>query len=162
MSILDKVGHDTISRLGRAASQRFAEAECLREEKHFLSALYFYGYVAEIVIGAAYFRSKGYKAKDEISRESLRRALCLARPLSEMSDKSHPFDGLARLLIEEKATLYLPAYPAVTVSQLQTKVANLSANWSPKLRYRAIHLKEDQILTIRDDAQWFLKNFSKL
>ena len=148
--------------LDGSKSRRFDEAERLREDKHFLSALYFYGSVAEIVIRAAYFRAKGWTPTEPISPESLKEALKLARPLSKMTDRSHPFDGLARLLIEEKASLYPPAYPAVTASHLRTKVANLSANWSPKLRYRAIELEEDQILTLRDDAHWFLKNFSKL
>ena len=110
MSIIGKIGPDTVSRLERAAERRCAEADWLAEGKHHLAALYFYGYVAEIVLGLAYFRMIGYNAKDPILRDALDKALKLTRSRSLMSDKAHPVDGWALLLIEEKAQLYPPAY----------------------------------------------------
>jgi hypothetical protein len=110
MSIIDKIGPDSVSRLARAAERRCAEADWLADGKHHLAALYFYGYVAEIVLGNAYFRMLGYNAKDPILREDLKRALVPAVSRSLMSDRSHPVDGWALLLIEERARLHPPAY----------------------------------------------------
>ncbi len=93
MSIIGNIGPDTVSRLARAAERRCAEADWLVEGKHYLAALYFYGYVAEIVLGNAYFRMLGYSAKDPILREDLKRALVPAASRSQMSDRSHPVDG---------------------------------------------------------------------
>jgi hypothetical protein len=106
MSIIGKIGPDTVSRLERAAERRCAEADWLFEGKHHLAALYFYGYVAEIVLGLTYFTMIGYNAKEPILRDALNKTLKLTRSRSLMSDKAHPVDGWALLLIEERAQLY--------------------------------------------------------
>jgi hypothetical protein len=63
MAIIGKIGLDSVSRLQRAAERRCAEADWLAEGRHHLAALYFYGYVAEIVLGTAYFKMLGYMPK---------------------------------------------------------------------------------------------------
>jgi hypothetical protein len=162
MSILERVGPDTISRLQSAAKRRCAEADWLVGGKHYLAALYFYGYVAEIILGSAYFRMIGYNGNDPILPVPLKKALDLARSRSTMKDKAHPVDGLALLLIEEKANLYGPAYEKRTERSLRESALILRENWGPKLRYRAIELKEDHIELIRKSAHWFLENSQKL
>jgi hypothetical protein len=57
-----KLGQDTIAKLERAAETRFAEAEWLAAGKYHLGSIYLFGYVAEIVLGTAYFRILRYKA----------------------------------------------------------------------------------------------------
>ena len=79
-----------------------------------------------------------------------------------MSDKAHPVDGLALLLIEERANLYGPAYEKRMERLLRESALLLGENWGPKLRYRAIELKEDQVAPIRKSAHWFLENSQRL
>ncbi len=155
MSIIQHVGPDTISRLESDSKRRCAEADWLVEGKHYLAALYFYGYVAEITLGAAYFRLKGWKTNESISEADLKGALNRARPPSLMSDKSHPVDGLALLLIEEKAALYAPAYEKRIERLIRDRSSAIGENWGPKLRYRAIDVTEDQVSLVRTSAHWF-------
>ncbi len=162
MSIIGKIGPDTVSRLERAAEKRFAEADWLAEGKHHLAAIYLYGYVAEIVLGSTYFKMKGYNATDPIPREVLDKTLKLARLRSSMSDKAHPVDGWALLLIEEKAQLYGPAYERRMERLLRERSSLISENWSPKLRYRAIEVGADQVKPVRDSAHWLLKEFERI
>ncbi len=156
------IGDDSISRLERAAERRCAEADCLAEGTHHLAALYFYGYVTEIVLGTAYFRMLGYHAKDPISPKDLKRALLLAASRSYMSDKSHPVDGWASLLIEERARLYPPPYEKKLERRLKDCSLLIRDNWSPKLRYRAIDIGADQVMPVRESARWLLENSRKL
>ncbi len=156
MSIVSKIGPHSTSRLQRAAEQRFVEAECLMERRHYLAALYFYGYVAEIVLGCAYFRMRGYSPTDAITMSELRRILNTAKMKSRMEDKSHPIDGWAVLLIEERA------YARRIERSLRDKSLFISENWSPALRYRTITLQKDQIIEIQEQAKWFLVNSQKL
>ena len=162
MSIISKVGPDSVSRLERAAERRCAEADWLAEGRHHLAALYFYGYVAEIVLGNAYFKMLGYNAKDPILREDLKRALVPAGSRSLMSDKSHPVDGWALLLIEERARLFPPAYEKRLERKLKDCSLLIRENWSPKLRYRAIEIGADQVTPVRESAHWLLENSQRL
>jgi hypothetical protein len=134
MSIIGKIGPDTISRLTRAAERRCVEADWLATGRHYQAALYFYGYAAEIVLGTAYFRMKGYTATQPISPQDLDRTLKLARVRSLMPDKTHPLDGWALLLIEEKSQLHPPAYQKRFELMLRDRAFGISDNWSPKLR----------------------------
>jgi len=162
MSIIGKIGPDSVSRLARAAERRCAEADWLAEGGHHLAALYFYGYVAEIVLGNAYFKMLGYNANDPILRGDLKRALVPAGSRSLMSDKSHPIDGWALLLIEERARLYPPAYEKRLERKLKDCSLLIRENWSPKLRYRAIEIGADQVTPVRMSAHWLLENSQRL
>jgi hypothetical protein len=162
MSIIGKIGPDTISRLARAAERRCSEADWLAEGKHRLAAIYFFGYVAEIVLGTAYFKMRGYKSTDPILRGDLDRTLKLARSRSRMPEKTHPVDGWALLLIEEKAQLYPPAYEKRMERLLRDRALLISENWSPKFRYRAIEIGEDQVTPVRNAAHWLLENSHRL
>ena len=42
------------------------------------------------------------------------------------------------------------------------KAAEVAENWSPRLRYRAMDASDDQVVTVRRAADWFLKNYPKL
>jgi hypothetical protein len=162
MSIIGKIGPDTLPRLARAAERRCAEADWLDEQGHHLAALYFYGYVAEIVLGGAYFKMKGYNAKDEITPEELRNAIARAKSPSLMLDKSHPVDGWAPLLIEERSILYPPAYEKRLERRLRDCSLIMRENWTPKLRYRAIEIGADQVIPVRKSAHWLLENSPRL
>jgi hypothetical protein len=162
MSILAKIGPDTPSRLEKAAERRYAEAEALAETSFRLTSVYLLGYVAEMILGTTYFRVKGYTTNDVIGTDDLRKALAAAKLRSRMLDKSHPIDGWATLLIEEKSSLYPPAYEKRAERQIRDKAADVAENWGPKLRYRAIDVTEEQVLVVKHAADWFLRNSQRL
>lgn len=162
MSLIEKVGPDTIARFNRAAPRRFAEAEYLAEGGHFLAAIYFYGYCIEIIVGAAYFRVLRFGVLETIDPSRLRNVLASARLLSDFGEKSHPIDGLARLLVQDKKDLSPPAYDAETEKRILVESSTLREFWTPKLRYRAIEATAREARTVRESAEWFLDHHAKL
>jgi HEPN domain-containing protein len=162
MSLIKKIGPDTISRLERAASRRLTEAEWLAEGKHYLAAIYLAGYAAEMVIGAAYFRVLGYGSTEPINDKQLGRVLQVARLLSHAEDKSHPLDGLARLLVQDKGALSPPAYDKKMERTIVDRASLICEHWGPKLRYRAIDATPDQVSAVLRAARWFLDHFLKI
>ena len=66
MTLIDRIGPHTRRRLEQAAARRFAEADGLIEGKHHLTAIYLFGYVVEMIIGAAYCKNLGYGLIDPI------------------------------------------------------------------------------------------------
>lgn len=80
-SLAARIGPDTISRLERAFSRRFAEAEWLARGEHRLASIYFFGYAAEIVLGAAFFRLRGYGKTEPIEDTERRRIVKEAQKL---------------------------------------------------------------------------------
>jgi len=162
MTLIKRLGPDTISRLERAAPRRFSEAEWLHEGKYSLAAIYFYGYTIEIVLGAAYFRVLGSGRTEPISINRLGRVLHAARLLSRFEDKSHPVDGLSRLLVQDKQALSPPAYSKKMERAILDHADSLLATWGPKLRYRAIDVMPDEVTSVRKAAEWFVKNSTAL
>ncbi len=162
MSITTLIGEHTISRLERAAEKRFEEADFLVEGKHGLTAVYLFGYVAEIVLGAAFFRLRGYGKTDEITQSVLRKAINEAMHLSRMPDKSHPIDGWAARLIEERKSDFPPPFAPKLEELIQRNADVIGENWGPKLRYRTLKVTEKQVRTVRSAAGWFLRNYPKL
>jgi hypothetical protein len=162
MSLILKIGPDTRSRLGRAAFRRFLEADCLIEAKHHLTAIYLFGYVAEMVIGAAYCKNLRYGVNDPIDPSRLNTMLKAARQLSKAVDKSHPIDGLARLLVNDKGALAPPAYDKKLGLRIIDRADLIGRHWSPKLRYRAIDASWEVVSEVREAAEWFLKNSERL
>jgi hypothetical protein len=108
MTILGQIQDDTVSRLQRAAALRRIEADCLFERNHLLAALYLYGYVAEITLGVAYFRMRGWATNDPILAKDLNRALNLARSKSSMMEKAHPIDGWGTVIDRGKGKFVSP------------------------------------------------------
>src|SRR6478752_2621710 len=95
---------DCIRNLERAAELRFEDAESLRADSRFLSALYLYGYAVEMCLTAACFRCEGFSLGSPIGRELRGDRMTQARKLRAesgallMSSDPHPLDGWARYL----------------------------------------------------------------
>ena len=77
-TLVDQLGPDTIVRFERSAPLRIEEGDFLAE-KYPLIAIYLYGYAAEMILKAAYFKNLKFGSIDEIDRESRNRAMALAR-----------------------------------------------------------------------------------
>jgi HEPN domain-containing protein len=157
VSILKKLGHDTISRLVIAASSRYEEARYLSEGGYHLSAVYLAGYAAEMTIGAAYFRLvRKYGPNRELDQQDLQEILRSARILSKLEDKSHPIDGLANLLIRDKSLLNPPGIEETIGQKLLERVGIIALNWGPRLRYRAIQATTQEADRVLKAARWII------
>ena len=162
MSILKKLGHDTVSRLVKAASSRYNEASYLRVGGYYLSSIYLAGYAAEMTIGASYFRSvMDYGPNRKIDEHDLQTLLKAARLISKLEDKSHPIDGLAHLYIRDKRTLNPPGFDEKIEDSLRDRVGIIVQDWGPKLRYRAIEASSHEADRVLKAVQWIIDHCPK-
>ena len=157
MSILKRLGHDTVARLIRASALRYDEACQLRAGGFSLGSIYLAGYSAEMVIGSAYFETIfDHGPRQKIVDLDLRTLLAGARQLSEMDDKSHPLDGLAALLIENKSSLNPPGFEERIRESLVEYVGIVAGNWGPKLRCRAIEATRHEADSVLKAVRWII------
>jgi hypothetical protein len=166
MSLIKKIGPDTISSLERAALRRFTEGDWLAEGGHYLAAIYLYGYVSEMVMGIAYFRHQGYGPVAPIHPNTRDRVLKTAKQYVDAEDKmhrSHPIGGWAQLLVEIRRQVWPRAHDEKRMERMIVdRAALICEHWTPQLRYHAIYATLDQATTVREAVEWFLKNAAKL
>lgn len=86
-TLADQFGPDTIRKFMNAAPLRFEEAEALMREEHHLAAIYLFGYSAEMLIKAAYFRAQRLGSTIEIGPETRHRIEVRARMDGLMSSE---------------------------------------------------------------------------
>ena len=91
-------------------------------------------------------------------RQSL---LMAARVLSKFEDKSHPIDGLAFLLIEDKKILSPPSFAKKIEQSLRNHVGIISQDWGPRLRYRAIQATAAEANRVLESVRWILEHCPK-
>lgn len=164
MSLVSRIGPDTIDELERAAPRRFAEADALRRGKRWIGAIYLYGYVAEMVLGAAHFKLLGYSPAQEIEFDRRRQLVQAAKKLSGMTieAKPHPVDGLAQLLVVEKKRLAPPGHEPELENMIRLQSSLIRDYWSIKLRYRDMIASADDARVMRSAAKWFLVHYPVL
>jgi hypothetical protein len=75
-TLSDQIGIDTVRKLEAAVPWRLQDAEVLRLAGRRLAAIYLYGYVVEMLLGAAYFRLIRYGPDTDITArpENLQRS----------------------------------------------------------------------------------------
>lgn len=152
MSLVKRIGFDTIARLKAAGELRFTEAEILRIRECLLGSIYLYGHSVECLISSAYLCLKGHKENEKISLEQRNDVLGRTRTrIDEIKkkeldlfqdlwprntkqtlaehEKSHPIFGLALLIADSQRE-------PNTVRPIKHHCAAIRRNWSPKLRYR--------------------------
>jgi hypothetical protein len=162
MNLIDRVGSDTIGKLERAAPRRLAEAVVLAAQGHYLAAIYLCGYVAEMVLGAAFYRLDDYGSNEPIDDNHRRRVLGAARGLKLSFDPSHPLDGLAILLVNKKRQVGPSGYKAEIERGIVNRVNAICRHWAPKLRYRDLDASRSQAQEVIDAAGWLLSEYPSL
>ena len=134
-TLVDQLGPDTIARFSRSAPLRVEEGDSL-SKKYPLTAIYLYGYAAEMVLKGAYFRNLRFGLTQEIDRDTRNRAMALAKLNGFMSSDPHDIPGWARLLVWDKQTLHIPAYKPDLERKIVDQSLVIYENWRPQMRYR--------------------------
>jgi hypothetical protein len=160
-TLVDQLGPDTIVRFERSAPLRIEEGDKLAE-KHPLTAIYLYGYAAEMIIKSAHFKALRFGATDEIDRDSRNRAMALARVNNLMGHDPHDIPGWARLLVCNKQTLHTPAYPSGLARQIVDNGIVIYENWRPQMRYRNTVPPPATATIVRTSAKWFVDNYARI
>jgi hypothetical protein len=160
-TFVEQLGHETISKFARSAPLRLEEGDFL-SKKYPLTAIYLYGYAAEMVLKAAYFRNLRFGLIDEIDADTRNRAMARARVNNLMTRDPHDIPGWARLLTWEKRTLHPPAYGPGLENQIIVQALAIYENWRPQMRYRHTTPSAVIVARVRKAASWMIENFSKM
>jgi hypothetical protein len=161
-ALAERFGPDTIAKFEKAARMRFEEAESLRVEGHHLAAVYFFGYVVEMVLKAAYFRMLRYGLTTEIGLDARNRAMARARGLELMGPGPHDLVGWARFLVTEGSSRNLPAYDGKLSQKIVEQASIAYASWRPEMRYRATSVSSSHVAEMRASSGWFLSNYGRM
>jgi hypothetical protein len=161
LPLADQLGFDSIFRFERSAPMRLEEGDLLSKE-HRLAAIYLYGYAAEMILKAAYFRNLRHNPLAEIERAFLSRAMAAAKLRGMMNGGLHDIAGWAEFLVWDKATLHAPAYGRDLSREIVSKAAAIYENWRPEMRYRNTSPGAAVVTTVRSATEWLVKNYSKM
>src|SRR5436190_1788620 len=120
-----------------AARLRYQEGRRLAVAGDRLAAIYLWGYSAEMLLKAAYFRLKGWLPANPISMTDLTQARSYAvNHLGlQWSSNLHDLTRWRELLIEERKLRMIP-YQAAFSRSLNARVNHIYLNWREHLRYR--------------------------
>ncbi len=148
-----------------AAAERLVDAQVLAGARSDTSgAVYLAGYVAEMVLKAAFFRVKGTPVSANAGSQLalLHRAASAAGWGSAKSRPDyHNLDMLSRALLFERSRAGRPLGHAHEVG-LRRRVRDLSAIWKVDLRYSHRALQKSDVGTAFRCATWFLANYPAL
>src|SRR5262249_46893628 len=126
-----------------------------------LAAVYLAGYVAEMILKAAYFRLRGWSPTAPIRMADLRNAVNHAvtvrgvtfAPPGRRCPDLHHLPGWRDLLIAERShhgPAYLPRFRRALVA----RVSALALNWSPELRYHSNRPHRAEVRVSLEAADW--------
>jgi hypothetical protein len=154
-----RIGEDTVPALEAAAAKRFAEALELRAAGHLTGTVYLCGYVAEIRIGAAYFKAN-YGDAIIITDEVRKRVMAKARQDGFMKVTAHDIMGWANLLLGGGGRGPGDRYPKEFADSIREMASAISTRWKPKLRYRDLRFEEYEAEEVLAAARWFEEHYA--
>jgi hypothetical protein len=154
----------TIRDFRSAAGLRYREARRLALGGDRLAAIYLWGYAAEMLLKAAYFRLRGWAATQPITMTDIRDArnyaittLHLAWPQPNL----HDLPRWRELLVEERRRQLL-AYPWAFLRALNARVTRIYLNWREHLRYRPNRPYQGEVARTFLAVSWLLGQYRHL
>lgn len=165
MPLLARIPADhTIREFRTAAGLRYQEARRLALTGDRLMAIYLWGYAAEMLLKAAYFRLRGWLPAQPITMTDLRDArnyaittLHLAWPQPNLHDLSR----WRELLVEERKNQSAP-YSASFARSLSARVTRVYLNWREHLRYRTNRPYAGEVAATFQSVTWLLGQYRYL
>jgi hypothetical protein len=159
--LIDCLAPDCVERLQRAARLRFNEAASL-QGKHRLAAVYWYGYCVEMCLVAAYFRKAGFRPNEPIDRDTRGRRMKFARIKGLMESDPHPLVGWAKYLRWQAMQKGMDGRRDRLLTEAIVWAEKAYRHWRPELRYKVADVQQPCLNEIRQAAEWFIINQSKL
>lgn len=165
MALLTRIPQDhSVRRFRDAAQLRYNEAVRLSLAGDRLAAIYLAGYVAEMLLKAAYFRLAGWLPDQPIGFQDLRAARNHAvndRAIIWPGMNLHHLAGWRDLLIEVRRSRN-SSYKRRFQRTLIARVNAVVINWRPDLRYHTNRPRASEVRVSVEAASWLLTRFSTL
>jgi hypothetical protein len=155
--------HHTIRDFRAAARLRYDEGRRLALGGDRLAAIYLWGYAAEMLLKAAYFRLVGWLPAQAITLHDLHDAKNYAVHHLGLHWPTilHDLSRWHELLVEERRLRLLP-YAAAFARSLQARVRHIYLNWREHLRYRTNHPYRGEVGRVFQAVQWLLGQYRHL
>jgi hypothetical protein len=156
---------DTWPEMERAAHERYFDSVALAtgSDSRPTGAAYLAGYVAEMLLKTAYYRTRGVGQLDDAAPElrGMRsRALAIGCTWSPGS-RGHNLSDICDLLIKERdfrGRAFDPYFAAL----LRGHVITVFEHWSERLRYKDIAASEGELAELFASVSWILDNYAVL
>ncbi len=155
--LVKRLGDDTINRFRAAAVARNLEAEYLARAGHGTTAIYLWGYAAEMTLKAAYFSLLGFDGQQKITRADLEAAKNAAKRNYQIDlGNFHNVFHWAKLLIQDRIALGQGyARPGFGL-EVAKRSESVHFRWRETLRYKTNRPYAFEVKAVRESARWLL------
>jgi hypothetical protein len=151
----------TIREFRQAATLRYNEGRRLTIAGDRLAAIYLWGYTAEMLLKAAYFRLMLYGPTTPITMVDLQAARTYALGLGLAFGNLHDLPGWRALLIEEHRIRGSP-YKSSFARSITTRVGRIHQHWREHLRYRKNRPYLGEVNQTLQNVTWLLSEYRSL
>ena len=153
---------DSIAEFQRAARQRYDDGLTLASQGRRTGAIYLWGYAAEMVLKAAYFRLTGVPSGRPLTvqgdiRPAIQRGRTIHGLVWPVAGDGHNVRAWAELLIAERLSLTQP-YPTDFGRQVQRCGQRIGLLWSESLRYHKNVAYVYELRQVQESLEWLLTN----
>ncbi len=155
---------DSIREFLHAARQRVQDAHTLIATGRRTAAIYLWGYTAEMLLKAAYFRCIGHLLDQAITPADLRLARVSGIGLGIVwPGNFHHLENWAQLLVLTRATIPGWAYPLVGFgNQVVARARQVHRLWNETLRYHKNVAYPHEVEQVQAASEWFVLHFPHL
>ena len=153
-------GNDSIATLEAAARDRLDEGNVLLNAGYNGGAVYLYGYTAEAILKAAWFRLLGHTPTQAITRSDLLQAAALASGAGLNLGNFHNIAAWVRWLVLSR--LQTVPYVQPLQQNLLQQADLIHQYWTPEMRYQVVVIPLSEAQDVRDAATWVLGQYPNL
>ncbi len=164
-----RIGFDSIAKLERAATRRYAEAFALLDDEPY-GAIHLLGYTIEMRLKAASYRLAGIPSAWNIlapvapnltaPRKLAERQIASIRGAEARPPVGHDLIGWALLVVESRRATGLPAMPAQ--AGFLSHIQNAALCWTESLRYHSNKPYNEEVQAVSEAARWMKRNYTRL
>lgn len=153
---------ETWPSMEQAAEQRYWDGLALAtsDTGHEAGAIYLLGYVAEMLLKTACFRTAEIGPHDDLwARHG---AFDQVKTFASWTGRNlHDLTGWLQFLIDIRQAIGRPLDP-VTAGLMTAAVLDVNAHWRESLRYRFSAALESELDAVADNVEWLRLNYDRL
>jgi hypothetical protein len=154
----------TIREFRAAATPRYNEGVRLAAADDRLAAIYLWGYAAEMLLKAAYFRLVGWLPRQAVTMNDLKAArgyAIHALGIGWTTSNLHDLTKWAALLVEARRARGVP-YPSGFSRAMTSRVGRIYLVWREYLRYRPNRPYRGEVWRTDEALRWLMEMYCSL
>ena len=155
---------ETILGFEAAAEEKYEDGFSLMASPSPGNGVYLMGYVAEMLLKAAYFRFQGLPDADPLTFHHLKQARQDAKNLYGVTaddDHFHGVDFWGELVTQARRHKNLPLSLSVE-QELDQRTKRLAQNWFVEMRYFSLKISLKDVEAVLDDVVWIKSHYEEL